>query len=924
MTHTLGETAPGRKDDLLGRRDECAVLDGMIGAVRGGRSHALVVHGETGVGKSALLGRAAQSATGLRVLRAIGIESESELAFATLHQLCVPLLDRLGGLPAPQQAALERAFGMRDGGVPERLPVALAVLGLLTPAARECPLLCVVDDGHWMDRASAQVLGLVARRLPPESTGLVFGVRKPAQELLGLPELEIHGIPDADARALLDSVTHSRLDSHIRDRIVGEARGNPRTLLDLPRGLTATELAGGLGLLHAAVPADRIGRRVLCRIEDLPEEARLLVLIAAAEPVGDPALVWRAAGRVGVTPVAALTPGLDELVSFGVRVTFRDPLIRPAVYRSATEHDRQTAHLALAEVADPLVDPDRRAWHFAAAAARPDESVAAGLVRSARRARTRGGLACAAAFLRRSVELTADPSRRVDRAIAAAESSLRAGDLDTARTCAGIADRDARDDLQRARTQLLRSRLDPAAGREGNHASSLLASARRLEPWDEDLARQACLLAWGTSALVAADSDGLMAASRAMRALPPTTRTSSPLDLVTEGCALLVIDGHAAAAPVLRRAAAALAELPAHDVPVWSWVAGGVAAAVWDDRAMTAVSGRTAEAVRAAGALTELPLCLFWSGLAATWTGDFAAAEAIGHELARVAATTGRPAPPHVGLRLGALRGREPEAEPLIAAALEDDAGTPSMRGTVAHWAAAVLYNGLARYERALPAARAASGTGEVWVSMWVLPELVEAAVRSGDERAARDAVERLARATKPYDTDWARGVLARSRALLSEEASADRLYREAIDRLGRTGLRPELARAHLLYGEWLRRERQRIEARKQLRTAHGMFVSTGMEAFAERTRRELLATGETIRRHGADASWRGALTPQEKQIVLLVQDGLSNPEIAAQLFLSPRTVEWHLGKVFTKLSITSRRELRNIPPGAGLGRIAG
>ncbi|WP_262060210.1 helix-turn-helix transcriptional regulator [Streptomyces sp. STR69] len=921
MAHAEHSSRDGAQAGLLGRRTECALLDRMIGAARTGESSTLVVHGPPGVGKSALLDYATQAATDLRVLHAVGIESEMELAFATLHQVCVPLLERLKNLPQPQCAALETVFGIRAGPPPDRFLVGMAVLGLLSDASAKRPLLCLVDDAQWMDRVSAQILGFVARRLLAESVALVFGAREEPEDLRGLPELEVTGLREADAHTLLDSVTHTRLDQDIRDRLVAETKGNPLALLELPRGLTLTQLAGGFGLLNGDTLPGRIERSFLSRIEALAHETRLLLLIAAAEPVGDPALVWAAADRLGVTPETALVGGTDGLLSFDIRVTFRHPLVRSAVYRSATEEDRRAAHLALAEATDPQADPDRRAWHLASAAAGPDESVAAELERSAGRAQARGGLAAAAAFLQRSVALTGDTSRRAERAVAAADVSLQAGDLDAARRFADIADQYAQSEFHRARAHLVRSRLAFAAGLNQEAPPLLLTAAQRLEPFDKDLARETYLIAWGTSALVAADADSLLAISRAMRALPAATGTPHALDLVIEACALLVTDGRAAAVPALRRAAAALADLPASDVLKWGWVANGVSAAVWDDRAMRSTYHRAVEVARAAGALTELPFCLASLGVATTWTGDFTAAASIVDEADIVAAATGVPLAPHVKLRLSALRGRGADAEALIAATIEEAGASGQLMGvTTAHWAAAVLYNGLARYEQAMSAAQISSRIAELWVSVWVLPELVESAVRVGEKDVAGDALERLADAAEPCDTDWAQGTLARCRALLSTGAPADHLYRRAIERLGRTQLRPELARAHLLYGEWLRRGRRRSDARGHLRTAHEMFGSIGMEAFAERARRELLATGETVRKRTFEASSSDELTPQEKQIASLVQDGFSNPEVGSRLFLSPRTVEWHLRKIFAKLSITSRRQLRDVLPRAEFG----
>ncbi|MFC6929070.1 AAA family ATPase [Actinomadura yumaensis] len=514
---------------MLGRGPERAVVDRMLAAVDAGESRVLVVHGAPGVGKSALLEYAENAATDMQVLRAVGVESEMELPFATLHQLCAPLLDRLEHLPEPQRHALETVFGIRAEAPPERFLVGLAVLSLLSDASEERPLLCVVDDAQWVDQTSLQVLGFVARRLLAESVVLVFGARERSQDLIGLPELEVTGLLDADAHSLLDSVTYGRLDQHVRDRIVTETRGNPLALMELPRGLTVTQMAGGFGLLRSDTLPGRIEQSFLSRIGGLPEQARLLLLIAAAEPVGDPTLVWGAAGRLGAASEEALADGTREWLSLDARVTFRHPLVRSAVYRSASKEDLRAVHLALAEVTDPKVDPDRRAWHLAAAAAAPDESVAAELERSADRAQARGGLAAAAAFLQRCVVLTVDSSRRAERAVAAADATLQAGDLDAARRFADIADRDAQSEFQRVRAQLVRSRITFAAGLNQEAPPLLLAAAQRIEPFDMDLARETYLIAWGTAALIAADSDSLTAISEAVKALPPrrAPRTSS-------------------------------------------------------------------------------------------------------------------------------------------------------------------------------------------------------------------------------------------------------------------------------------------------------------------------------------------------------------------------------------------------------------
>ena len=897
---------------LQGRGSECALLDDVIAALRAGESRTLLMHGEAGIGKTALLNYAVASAADMRVLRASGVEAEMELAFASLHQLCAPLLEAVEQLPPPQRGALEVAFGRTAGPAPDRFLVGLAVLTLLSGAAEERPLLCVVDDAQWLDEVSAKTLAFVARRLLAEPVGLLLAARAPAGDLRGLPELEVLGLRNGDARALLGSGVMFRLDERIRDRIVAETRGNPLALLELPRGLSVQQLAGGFGLLDAprqALPT-RLEESFQHRVEAIPAAARRLMLVAAAEPVGDPLLVWRAAERLGIEVAAA--DATDGLLTIEESVRFRHPLVRSAVYRSAPVDQRRSVHLALAEATDRDVDPDRRAWHLAAAAPAPDEAVASELERSAGRAQARGGIAAAAAFLQRAVGMTADPGRRTERALAAAELSFQAGELDTAQRLLAVAESYPLDGFQAAQAALLRGHVAFAAGLFGDASRLLLNAATRIEPFDLDLARETYLNAWAAAVGAGhlAEGDVLLEICRAVQALTPRAGTPLPLDLLLDGLALLITEGRAAAAPTLLRAGRAFAhgDLSVEGTLRWGWLAAAASTAVWDDEGRLAIAARTVQLVRDAGALAQLPVILTVLGTVTLLSGDFAGAAATIAEADSVAAATGSRVAPHIALRLLALQGREAEASALIAATIEQ-AGERSMTATNAHWAAALLYNGLGRYEEAAGSAQqATSNTFEPWISIWALPELVEAAARGGDVELAREALQRLAETTQPSGTDWALGVEARSRALLSDSATAEELHLEAIDRLSRTQLRPELARAHLLYGEWLRREGRRSDAREQLRTAHHMFAAIGMEAFAERTRRELVATGETVRKRSAET--RDELTPQEEQIVRLARDGLSNPEIGAQLFLSSRTVEWHLRKVYMKLGISSRREL--------------
>ena len=907
---------------MTDRLSERAELDRLVDAVRAGESEALVVRGDPGVGKTALLdhlaGRA--SGAGCRVARAAGVQSEMELAFAGLHQLCAPMLSRAERLPEPQREALQTAFGIAAGPPPDRFLVGLAVLSLMSGAAGERPLICVIDDEQWLDQASAQALGFTARRLAADPVGLVFAARDPSADLAGLPALEVAGLRDDDARVLLDSALAGPLDPRVRDLIIAETRGNPLALLELPRGLTPAELAGGFGLPGAAPLTSRIEDSFRRQLDAMPAETRRMLQLAAADPSGDRALVWRAARRLGI-PVQAGTAATEAgLAEFSGQVRFRHPLARSAVYRSASLPERQQLHAALAEVTDPQADPDRRAWHRAQAAAGPDEEVAAELERSAGRAQARGGLAAAAAFLERSVLLTADPARHAERLLGAAQASMQAGAFGKALELLALAEGGTFDEFQRVQADLLRAHVAFASGLGSDAPALLLKAARQLEPFNLDLARETYLAAWGAAGL-AGDLSGrdlLLEICRAVQALPPPPGDPRPLDLLLHGVALLTTDGPAAAAAVLQRAANVLTGIPVEDVLRWGWMATVASTVVWDFDSLHAISARQVQLVRDAGALAQLPFYLNQLGIVSPWMGDFAGTVSVIAETESVAAATGSPIAPYTLLRLLALQGREAEAAAAIASAIELAAAEgQGMAAAWAHWTAAVLYNGLARYQEAASAAQqATSNTLNPWMSMWPMPELVEAAARTGDAGLARDALERLTETTRPCGNDVALGIEARCRALLSHGAEADDRYREAIGRLSRTRLRPELARAHLLYGEWLRREDRRLDAREQLRTAHDMLVAIGMEAFAERARRELVATGETVRKRGAEADTM--LTPQESHIARLARDGLTNPEIGAQLFLSARTVEWHLRKIFTKLGIGSRRELHAALPRHG------
>jgi DNA-binding CsgD family transcriptional regulator len=906
---------------LLDRSSERQFLDHLIADVRAGESGALVVRGEAGVGKTALLDFLAERATGCRIVRAGSAESEMELPFAGVHQLCAPMLNLLGRLPAPQRDALSTAFGLSAGNPPDRFLVGLAVLGLFAEVARSRPLVCVLDDAQWLDRASAQLLAFVARRLLAESVAMIFAVREAPMadrpevpELAGLAELPISGLPDDDARLLLTSTYRGPVDASVFDRVLAEARGNPLALLELPQGLTAAQLAGGFALPDASPLTNRIEQSFLARLEPLPAPTRQLLLAAAADPTGDLPLLLRAAQQLGIAPNAAAPAKAAGLIDLGTTVRFRHPLLRSAIYGRAGRRERQEVHAALAEATDPRLDPDRRAWHRAHAAAGPDETVAEELQHSAGRAQARGGLAAAAAFLERATELTPSPERRVHRALAAAEAELQIGALDSATLLLSTAETAPLDELQRARIELLRAELAFASSRGKDAPPLLLAAARRLESLDATLARDTYLDALSAAMFAGrlAGHTGPREVARAARQAP-RSREPSLADLLLEALSTLFTDGYSAAVPTSKRM---LSAFRSDDVTVeeglrWYWLVTAISANLWDDESWHILASRYVQMAREAGALSQLPLALNSSIVVELFAGEIRNAALLVGEAGSVTETIGTELVPYGALWLAAWQGDEQDARLLRDTTLAEAAARGEGIGlTITQTTSALRLNALGQYELAVVDAQQASeAVPELAGPNWALSELVEAATRVGNLALAADAFERLSAMTSASGTEWALGIEARCRALRSNDEAAEPLYLEAIDRLGRTRVRVELSRAHLLYGEWLRRTNRRLEAREQLRAAHETFTTMGARIFAQRAARELAATGETVRKRTVETV--SDLTAQETQIARMVREGLSNSEIGARLFISSRTVEWHLSKIFAKLQITSRRQLR-------------
>ncbi|MEW2574274.1 AAA family ATPase [Streptomyces sp. NPDC047070] len=907
---------------ILGRGHECEALDGVLDGVRGGESRVLVLRGEPGVGKTRLLEYLTGRAQGFRVARATSVQSEMELPYAGLHQLCAPMTDLLDRLPPGQHDAVGGALGLGSTHAPNSFLVALGVLGLLSEAARAQPLLCVVDDAQWMDRASMQALAFAARRLHAEAVALVFAVRVPEEdppggtEPVGLPEMLVKGLSEKDARTLLRSVLPGLWDERVIGRLVAESRGNPLALRELPRMTASVDLAGGFGLPSAQPIEERIERAYARRVGGLPLRAREFLLAAAVEPTGDPALLWRATDRLGLGHDAATEAEAAGLIKIGDRVRFFHPMVRSAVYWAASAEERRRIHRVLAEVTDPVADPDRRAWHAAHGAAGPDESVAAELERSAGRADARGGVAATAALLARAVELTADPVRRQDRALAAARAAHESGNPDLALRLLSVAGAGALDDRRRGEVELARARIAFVSDRGSEAPGLLLQAGARLAAHDAALARDAYLEVVNAAIFAGpqARTDGQYQAAKAASVLP-APQPSRPTDLLLDGLAVRILDGHTAAVPGLRRALRAFAEpgLSPEEGLRWLWLICVTAVGLWDHETMSLLAARHLRLARDAGQATALPFALTMRCVVHVLDGELAEADALAEEVQTVAEAIGTAAPIYGALFVAAWRGRERECVELSARA---DEGA-ELRGegvgpVVSRWARALLHNGLGRHREAAEAADLAtrdySSQLEMGIPVWALVEYVEATARTGCPERAAGAFARLAELTRASGSDWASGVEARSRALLSDDDQAEPCYLQAIEALGRTRLRGESARARLVYGEWLSRSGRREDARDQLRAAHDLFASMDMRGFAQRAARELTALGETVTEDsGGD---RSDLTPKEQQIVRLVREGLTNPDIGARLFLSPRTVEWHLRNVFGKLGVTSRRQL--------------
>jgi DNA-binding NarL/FixJ family response regulator/energy-coupling factor transporter ATP-binding protein EcfA2 len=909
---------------LLDRLEERAALDRLLEDMEGERSDTLVLVGAPGVGKTTLLDYAAGAAAPeTRIIRISAVEPELGLAFGGLHQLLLPFVSRIGLLPLPQRRALRSALGLGAGSTPDRFLVGLAVLTLLSEEAVERSLLIIVDDAHWLDDETTHVLAFVARRLEADRIGLVFSISDDSPRPVpfeSLPTLEVGGLPEPAARELLENVGDLHVDERASERIMAATGGNPLALVELSAELSAAHLIGGAPLPDPLPIRRQLEERFQRRVMSLPPDTQRLLLLAAADPTGDPRLLWQAANDLGIENDAAAAAESDGLLSLQPTVAFRHPLIRSAVYAGVSPADRRTGHAALAACTDPDTDPDRRAWHQALATLGPDERVAGELERGASRARARGGHAASAAFLERAAALTPDLGRRAERQLAAAEAEVTGGAPRRAAELLDEANPRLLTPLSRARALRLRGEISFATDHATTAAEFYLPAARALEPLDERLARETLLEALLTATL-AGNSDGVdgtVEIARAARtAAKRSTREPTVADLLLEGLSARVIAPYAEAAPPLRRAVELLRGGAVDDDTRLRWLGVGWVAAseLWEEEARETLAKQWARLAREQGALTRLSQALTVLGISEAWAGRLDASDACFAERREIDMAIGftgaaSRAYPHQVIVL-AWRGREAETRTLAEAAmveLTERGQTESM--DFIHYALSVLDVGLGRYQAAIDSALHVLERDPPYSGVRALPELVEAAVRTGDRDLAGKGLQRLSERALASGSPWALGLLARCKAQLAED-EAESLYREAIERLGGRLLAPELARAHLLYGEWLRRGRRRTDAREQLRVALETFERIGGEAFAERARTELLATGARAPKRHHEA--RTELTPQESRVAALAAEGATNSEIGAQLFISASTVEYHLRKVFRKLGVRSRTQLARV-----------
>jgi DNA-binding CsgD family transcriptional regulator len=911
--------APPDSRPPVGRATELRTVEELLTRVRAGQGAALVLVGEPGIGKTTLVRHAARAAEDMQTLDVVGAESERQMAYAALHRLLLPHLDRLDRLPPPQRAALTAAFGQTDGPAPDRFRIGLGALTLLADVAGDRPLLCTVDDAHWLDPETLEALAFVARRLQADRIGVLLALREgdPAAStaVRGLPTLRVGGLSSSSSRELLSRAVPGRLDDAVATQVAAETGGNPLALLTLVEQLTAEQLAGRAALPVPLPAAAQVRRWFLSRVRALPAPTQLLLLVASLAQPEDPPSLWRAAAELGLGPLDADPAIAEGIVTIGREITFRHPLLRSAVHAGATVADRRRAHAALAAAIPAGSDPERRAWHLAAATPGTDDEAAEDLELAGERVRNRGGYATWAAFLERSADLTADPEHRARRFVAAARAHLYAGSPDLAQAALDRAAPGVAGVVVRARAEQVRAAISSYHYRHAEVPARLLRALAAAGPADPQLTRD---LLWEAMRTAVMARDALRGttlpevARTALSALADLGPGPADSDRLLRAFAVRIAVGAEPAVPLFREAVTGLAA----GGPVRTDAGGRVLLAVlaadelWDDDGGRVLLDRVMRFDREHGDLNELALALRCSVAGLVRAGRFDDALASQQEAAELTRTMGMPPTGDADLvELWAWQGREAEARTAGDLLVDRWAGQAGMgvMATVARQALGILELGLGRYEQALDLARRVYDEDAAGFANLGLADLVEAGVRAGDLVAAEAGLARLAARAGASGTPWALGLLARSRALLAGD-DAEPLFQEALAQLGRTEVRPELARTRLTYGEWLRRRNRRIDARDQLRGAHESFARMGAAAFAERARTELLATGARVQRPTAHPAL--GLTPQESQVAALAADGATNAEIASRLFVTVSTVEYHMNKVLRKLDVTSRRQL--------------
>jgi DNA-binding CsgD family transcriptional regulator len=913
---------------MLDRHEERAAIDRVLDAVREGFSDTLVLCGGHGTGKTMLLEYAIDSAADLRVSSVIGVESEINLEFAALHQLLVPCMPLLSTLPAPQRDAMMIAFGLEAGPPPDLFLVGLAALTLLSRAAEDQPRLCVIDDVHWLDHESAHVLGFVARRLHADRVGFIAAVGESAAQQVfeRLPAITVRGLPDVEARELLGSVVDGPLDAQVAARILADTHNNPLALMELGTEYTAEQLAGRASLPEPIPLGQRLRDRFLGQVRDLPPDVQAFVLLAAADVTGERGRLWRAAARAGIDADTVAADAACALEYSGNWVRFRHPLVRSAVYHGATDPERRCAHAALSETASSEADLDQCAWHRAAAAITPDEELATELQHAAERACARGGYTAAAALLRRSAELTPGDGARAQREVALADVELRIGHAEQARELVRAALPRLTDDVARG---LAKRRNGEIRFAEGNatEAAVILADASRGLASDARLSRDTILEAL-EAAIWAGPAETREIASAA-QALPAAPSPLTVTDLLLEGYSARFTAGYHASVSPLRAAVAALRADDLDPEIGLRWFGLGVAAAgsLWDEQAVFDLSDRWVHTARALGAFTTLPVALASLAMSDWLTGRFGGADEQFAKMRELLAESGRPRMLGIDSRgtglVLAYRGHITEArEAGLAQVHESTARGQQGPADIGRYIVAVadLFGG--DYDGAMSAALPVVDDDPAFTAEISLPELIEAATRAGNHEAAATAYKTLSQRALAAGTPWALGLRARCEALLDDSGNAEDAYLESLSQLARSRVTVELARTHLLYGQWLRRAKRRRDARQELRAAQDMFAAMGADHFTKLAGTELRATGERARVRRPETTYDP--TPQEASVAGLAAAGASNNEIAAQLFISPSTVDYHLRKVFRKLNVTSRtqlaRSLGSAPGSAGSG----